>query len=312
MLAPARQTFPLVPRRRLIGLAFGTIPSRRRGPGADVRGSRPYEAGDPVSTIDWFASARQSAASGQDEFIVRYRSSDEAPRVALVCDRRPAMGVYADGLPWLSKPAALAEATTAIAVSAAAASSDLAALDFAEAEERGGEPYWLPPGRRGQVLRVVERQSTRTPFDAPEDGVARSLRFLAGRRSDLPAGSFVFVLSDFLTAVQPELWLAARSNGWDIAPVVIQDPTWEQSFPDVASVLAPLVDANDGRTFSVRMSRREVAERKAANERRHRQLLELFASLGFDPVLIGTSDPHEVDRAFVRWAETRRQLRWAR
>ena len=52
-----RQTFPLVPRRRPVGLPFGDLPSRRRGHGGDVVGTRPYEIGDPISTIDWFASA---------------------------------------------------------------------------------------------------------------------------------------------------------------------------------------------------------------------------------------------------------------
>ena len=86
-------------------------------------GTRPYETGDPVSTIDWFATARLSAVSGRDEFVVRDRSADEAPRVVLVCDRRPAMGVFPPSLPWLEKPRALAEAAAAIVASAAAARS---------------------------------------------------------------------------------------------------------------------------------------------------------------------------------------------
>ena len=307
-----RQTFPLVPRRRLVGVSFGTIPSRRRGHGADVSGSRPYEPGDPVSTIDWFASARLSSATGRDEFVVRDRAADEAPRVAIVCDRRPAMALYDRSLPWLSKPDALTEVTAAIAGSAAAARSDIASIDFAGADSRAGEPYWLPPGRRHQVDLIVERQSAGTTFDASEDNVADALRFLVRRRADLPSGSFVFVLSDFLASVPYQTWLEARANGWDVVPVVIQDPTWEQSFPEVASVLLPLVDPVSGRSFSVRMTPREVVRRRSANERRHRELLELFESLGFDPVAIGSSSPQEIDRTFLEWAEARRQTRWQR
>ena len=306
-----RQTFPLVPRRPLVGLSFGTIPSRRRGSGTDVSGSRPYEPGDPVSTIDWFASARLSAASGRDEFVVHQRTADEAPRVALVCDRRPAMGIYDEGLPWLSKRRALTEATTAIAVSATSARCDLAAIDFANGDERDGEPYWLAPGRREQLGLVLDRQET-AAFDAPDDNVTRSLEFLSERRSDLPSGSFVFVLSDFLAPARVESWLDARSHGWDVVPVVIQDPTWEHSFPDVASVLVPFVDPASGRYAPVRMSRREVFERRESNERRHDELVGLFASLGFDTVSVESSDPAEVDRAFVAWAEARRRSRWAR
>src|SRR5207253_2754367 len=168
--ARERQTFPLVPRRRLVGLPFGDLPSRRRGHGSDVIGTRPYEIGDPVSTIDWFASARLSAATGRDEFIVRDHASDEAPRVALVCDRRPAMGIYDASLPWLSKPRALVEITAAIVASAVAARADVASLDYA-----GAEPYWLPPGRRDTPWLVAERQAEETPFDAPEDNVEQAL-----------------------------------------------------------------------------------------------------------------------------------------
>jgi uncharacterized protein (DUF58 family) len=311
MAVRERQTFPLVPRRRLVGLSFGTIPTRRRGSGADVSGSRPYEPGDPVSTIDWFASARLSTASGHDEFVVHQRTADEAPRVALVSDRRPAMGIYDERFPWLSKRRALAEAVTAIAVSATSARCDLAAIDFASATARDGEPYWLAPGRRDRLGLVLDRQET-APFDAPGDNIVRSLDFLGRRRSDLPPGSFVFVLSDFLTPVPVETWLDARSHGWDVVPVVVQDPTWEHSFPDVASVLVPFVDPASGRPAPVRMSHREVAEIRAANERRHDELVDLFASLGFDVVSVESSEPADVDRAFVEWAEARRRTRWAR
>src|SRR4029450_4052658 len=60
-------TFPLVPRRRLIGLAFGTVRSARRGRGSDVVSSRPYQVGDDVDAIDWNASAKISAGHATDE-----------------------------------------------------------------------------------------------------------------------------------------------------------------------------------------------------------------------------------------------------
>ena len=64
-------TFPLIPRRRVLGLPFGGLHSARRGTGADVAGSRPYRPGDDVKRIDWYASARLSLARGSDEFVVR-------------------------------------------------------------------------------------------------------------------------------------------------------------------------------------------------------------------------------------------------
>jgi len=46
-------TFELVPRGRIVGLAFGAMRSARRGAGSDVAGSRRYVSGDDVKAIDW-------------------------------------------------------------------------------------------------------------------------------------------------------------------------------------------------------------------------------------------------------------------
>ena len=304
-----RQTFPLVPRRRrLVGLPFGDLPSRRRGPGGDTIGARPYVPGDPVSTIDWFATARLSAAKGRDDFIVRDRSADEAPRVAVLSDRRPAMGIFPSSLPWLEKPRAIVEAATAIVASATAARSDVASLDLAG----GAGPYWLPPGRRDRMWLVPERLGEATPFDAPEDNLEQAFGFLGGLRSDLPPGTFVFVLSDFLVSPPAVAWVEALAHGWDVVPVVIQDPVWEQSFPPVGGVTVPIADPRSGRVALVRLTRRQAERRRRANELRHRGLLAELASLGLEPVVVRTSDPQAIDRAFIAWAELRRQSRWAR
>jgi len=304
-----RQTFPLLPRRRrLVGLPFGDLPSRRRGPGGDTIGARPYVPGDPVSTIDWFATARLSAAKGRDDFIVRDRSADEAPRVAILSDRRPAMGIFPSSLPWLEKPRALVEAATAIVASATAARSDVASLDLAGC----AGPYWLPPGRRDRMWLVPERLGEATPFDAPEDNLEQAFGFLGGLRSDLPPGTFVFVLSDFLVSPPAVAWVEALAHGWDLVPVVIQDPVWEQSFPPVGGVTVPIADPRSGRVALVRLTRRQAERRRRENELRHRGLLAELASLGLEPVVVRTSDPQAIDRAFIAWAELRRQSRWAR
>jgi uncharacterized protein (DUF58 family) len=271
-----------------------------------VIGTRPYEIGDPVSTIDWFASARLSAATGRDEFIVRDHAADEAPRVVLVCDRRPAMGIYDPALPWLSKPRAVAEVAAALVTSAVAARADVASLDYAD-----GEPYWLPPGRR-DVPWLAQERVANAGFAASDDNVEQALVFLGRLRSDLPTGSFVFVVSDFLAPPRADTWLDASAHGWDVVPVVVQDPVWEQSFPDVGSVALPVADPRDGRTRLVRLSRTEATRRRHGNEERLQHLLTELTSLDLEPVLIGTSDPYDIDRAFVEWAELRRLSRWVR
>jgi uncharacterized protein (DUF58 family) len=301
-----RRTFPLVPRRRLTGLPFGDLPSRRRGHGSEVIGSRLYEPGDPVSTIDWFASARLSEARGGDEFIVRDRAADEAPRVAIVLDRRPAMGLYPPPLPWLDKREAQRQAAISISASAAAARADVAALDFS-----GGDAWWLPPGRRDRTWLVAERAGN-APFDAPEDTILRSLGFLEQRRTDMPGGTFLFVLSDFLVEFSVEAWLGAVGHGWDIVPVVIQDPVWERSWPPIGGVAVPVTDPRSGHVELVRLSRRQTSRRRAENAERYAALLAELESLGLRPVEIGASDPSSVDEEFLAWAEERRRGKWAR
>jgi uncharacterized protein (DUF58 family) len=304
---PDRHVFPLVPRWRVSGLPFGEHRSVRRGPGSDVAGSRAYRPGDPVSAIDWYASARLSAAQDEAAFVVRERFAEEAPRVVVVCDRRPSMGLYGPPFPWLSKPAACAEIVDAIAVSALAGRSELGYLDHGRAGD-GAEPNWLPPRSRGRRWELTRRVES-TVFDAPEDALELSIEYLARMRGDLPSGTFVFVLSDFLAAPSLEAWRRALSLRWDVVPVVVQDPQWEQSFPDAHSVIVPLADPVTREVANVRLTPGEAAERRRMHEERLRALLHDFRALGLDPVVIGTSDRDEIDRTLLGWAELRRQAR---
>ena len=302
-----RRTFPLVPRRQLTGLPFGEAPSRRRGQGSDIIGHRLYEPGDPVATIDWFASARLTATSGEDAFVVRHHAADEAPRVVIVVDRRPEMGLYPAPLPWLPKPVALLEAVTMIAASAEAARADIAGLDFAS-----GEEWWLPPARRDRGWMLAERAGADTPFAAPPDVLERSFEFLLTRRRDLPHGSFVFVLSDFLAPPSAQTWLRGLGCGWDLVPVVIQDPVWEQSFPAVGGIGVAIADPRSGDVALVRMSRRQADRRREANEQRLARTLADFESFGLQAVVLGTSDADLIGTAFIDWAQQRRSNAWAR
>lgn len=305
-----RSTFPLVPKYRISGLPFGGSPSLRRGHGSDVAGSRAYVRGDPISTIDWRASARLSTARGRDEFVVRERYADEAPRVVVLTDRRPSMGIYPPPFPWLSKPAVIRTVTDLIVQSADAGNAAVAYIDYAGSDERGGEPFWLAPSGRAVWERIEARHRESPAYDAPEDGVTRALEFLPRFRSELSSGTFVFVISDFLGPLPPEsAWLTAAARRWEVVPVIIQDPLWEQSFPLVGPLVLPLAEPHEGQVVEVRLTRREARARREANERRRDDLQSMFFALGLDPVLVDTSDPQEVDRTFLDWAEQRRDQR---
>lgn len=289
-------TFPLIPRRRVLGLPFGGLHSLRRGLGSDVAGSRPYQPGDDIDKIDWAASARLSLARGTEEFIVREHYAEEAPRVVVLCDRRPSMSIFANGWPWLRKPEAIRNAARLIGSSAVAARGLLGYFD-----EAGGDAYWRPP-RSEHALDQLDLDRS---FEAPEDTLARGLGYLTQQRRDLPAGTFVFVLSDFLVQPNRDEWLPVLERRWEIVPVVIRDPVWEQSFPDVAETVVPFADPETGRVTLARFSTAEAEERREANESRQRELLYELRALDLDPVVVSSHEWRDVVYSFLTWSDQR-------
>ena len=299
-MAGTDSVFTLVPRGRLIGLSFGAMQSARRGAGSDILGSRPYVPGDDVRAIDWATSARVATARNTDEFIIRERHADEAPRVIVICDHRPSMELYASPLPWLSKPRALREAAQLIVDSTLAVRGFLGYLDLAEAE-----PLWRPP----RTQRALPELLLERPFTAPPDVVRRAFEHVKVHRHALPSGSFVFVLSDFVDGPDEEVWIDALERRWDVVPVVIQDPVWEQSFPDVAGVVVPLSDPRSGRLQPVRLTAAEVEERREANEQRLAGLIARLRDFEIEPVIVSSDQPLEILYSFLEWSDWRKAAR---
>jgi uncharacterized protein (DUF58 family) len=300
MSASAPRPFPLVPRRRFLGVQFGRRRSSRRGDGDEIAGTRPYQPGDLTAHIHWAASARLSEARGTDEFVVRQFFAEQAPRVALVCDRRPAMAIHRPPSPWLDKRAAAETAARLVAVSATAEHGEIA---YADGTLR--RPVWLR-GAGGAADALARRSDG--DYDASESSLRLAIDAVVREAAILPTGSFLFVVSDFLVPVPARLWLRLRSLRWDVVPVIVQDPLWEQTFPRVSNVVLPLADPATGRVEDVWLSGREARERAQANEHRLAESLARFRRLGFDPLLVGTSDAREIGARFQAWAERRRRL----
>ena len=299
-MPPPQLTFPLRPKRRLVGLAYGAIHSARRGTGSDVAGSRPYRRGDDVKAIDWPASAKLSRARGMDEFVVREHFADEAPRIVVLCDRRPSMSLFPPGWPWLEKPRAIDTILKLIGDSALAAQGYVGYLDHG-----AGEPLWQPP----KSQRTLHDLDLDRPFRAPADALERGLEELIRHRRDVPAGTFVFVVSDFLSPPPRALWLRVLARRLDVIPVVVQDPVWEQSFPDVGGIVMPFADAATGRTVYAELTPSEAAGRRRTNEERRAGLVRTLRGLDLEPVLVETSDLRSVYSAFLAWVDRRRRTR---
>lgn len=296
-----RDVFPLVPRQRLLGLSFGVIHGIRRGVGTDVAGSRPYRPGDDRDAIDWAATARLSAARASDEFVVREHYADDAPRVVIVVDRRPEMALSSPDVPWLRKHEALRTAARLIADSVAEARGLVGYLDLADGADA---PFWRPPSSNRELWSIRDEHLRHATYSASEDNLALALEFLEGHRRAVPGGTFLFVISDFLVSPPLDAWERAIEHRWDVVPVVIQDPLWEQSFPPVDGIVVPLTGA-DGRVRLVRLRAGESAERRREHEQRRADLVGGFLDLGVDPVLISASDHDHVLAALLDWAAGR-------
>ena len=82
-------TFPLVLRRRLIGLAYGAMHSARRGMGSDVAGSRPYRTGDLEGA--WLVHAATDIGRGLQQQRTQHVGNTTKHRVI----RRQRVGILA-------------------------------------------------------------------------------------------------------------------------------------------------------------------------------------------------------------------------
>jgi uncharacterized protein (DUF58 family) len=262
----AELAVPLIPRRRVAGHAHGTFRSLRRGTGGDVAGSRAYIPGDDVRQIDRLASARLSLVLDRDEFVVRRQFAEESTRVLVVEDTSPSMRLFPPGYPWLSKSSAVAETRRLLGASAAKA---------------------------------------RCPFRTLScPGLGAGLEALLRARPG--PGSFVFLVSDFVERPARELVARAAEQRWDLVPVVVQDPTWEQSFPDVHGVVLRLVDPATGRAAPAYLTESDCRARREANEARLRSILDQTADLALDAVVLSSHARELIYEQFRAWAENRR------
>ena len=140
------------------------------------------------------------------------------------------------------------------------------------------------------------------------DGVTTMFEFLTLHRRSVPSASFVFVLSDFLEPTPLATWEWALDRGWDVVPVVIQDPVWEQSFPAVDGLVLPL-EGPDGRTGAVRLRKGESRRLRERHVERLETLLDGMRSIGIEPVLVSHDDRQHLFGAFLHWS-AERQAAW--
>ncbi len=289
----------LEPHVRIIGSLFGNAPSRRRGSSDDVVGSRPYQVGDDVRRIDWATSARLSALRGEDHFVVRESYGEEAPIVCFALDRSASMALYPREYPWLHKPDAVRQIADVVALSAGHYHCPLAYLD--------AETWQSPSTSTGPE--DLEQLLDQGRYDRSGDTIDSLFRRLRSVEHLLPGGSFVFICSDFMEVPSERTLAMVIDAEWDLVPVVVQDPLWEQSYPEAAGEVALPVCDEAGRFRLLRQGRAEVRDRRQEHEARLRRLDELLTNYGFPPIVLSELGPAALIDALRSWHARRGMLR---
>ncbi len=295
-----QRAFPLIPRRRLLGLPFGDRRSLRRGTGSEVVGSRAYRRGDPIASIDWPASARLSALRGQDEFIVRQYVAEEAPSVVLVIDRRPSMALYDGTLPFLHKPVR----------GAAGGRGDRRVGGRRPRADRPGRGLERPAAAAGPV-----------PHRAPAGAAARRRGAVRGARATAwptpwpcSPGAAPSCPPGRSCSWSPTSWPRSRRPPGGACAASAGTSSRSSCRTRRSSRASPCCRASScrtstptgGRVLQVRLRRREAEARRREHEERHAALLERMLRAGADPVLLSSEEPFHVDQAFAAWADRRR------
>ena len=288
--APAAP-FPLVPRFQIEGLSGGVLQGLRRGRGSEPVATRPYRTGDSTRTIDWAASARLSAAHGDDRFVVREYRAEEAPRVVVVQDLRPEMGCTRPTLPWLHKPAAVQAALAAIARERARRRARGSACR--RGATRGGDGAAL-------ARRARRAAGRRQALDAPHGRARADVRGAAPAAARISPRARSCSSSPTSSSRCPPRSGARRSRAAGTScPSSCRTRSGRRASPPSAGCSCPSptrATAPCGRSACAHARR---GGSRPSTRSAGAQLLLGFQRAGLDPVLVETSSPAGV-RARVR------------
>ena len=85
--------------------------------------------------------------------------------------------------------------------------------------------------------------------------------------------------------------------------MIVQDPIWEQSFPDVSGAAVPFADAPPAASHWPHSA--STRRPSGANETRFRELVREFHGLAMDPVVVSSHEHRDVVFSFLSWADQR-------
>ncbi len=271
--------------RRIDGYRFGDLSSRRRGIGLELDNIGPYQWGDDIRHMDWFATAR----IGRPQ--VKQFRHDVQQTVILAIDLRPSMIFGSSHYPMI-KTACLAAAKIAWATSHDHQPLGLLLI--------GREQSVLVPPRRGRrarlqhLARIVESyQAAIGDLGRPSPDLAERLDpLLAAMAGDVEA----MIISDFSDLGKGfDQKLREVGSRGSMSAVLIEDTLMQKAPPPGAYPLRTKPDQSLT-TVAIRAGNENVYRDHADSHRL--KLSAKLMGLGMRQVLI--SDPASINEGYFR------------
>lgn len=271
--------------RRIDGFRFGDLSSRRRGIGLELDNIGPYQWGDDIRHMDWFATAR----IGRPQ--VKQFRHDVQQTVIVALDLRPSMAFGSSRYPMM-KTACLAAAKIAWSTSYDHQPLGLLLIDR--------EQSVLVPPRRGRrarlqyLAKIVERyRAAIGDIGAPSpdlaDGLGPLPAAMAGDVEAVIVSDFSGLGDGFDRSLQE---IGARGS---VSAILVEDGLMQAAPP---AGVYPLRTARDSDLATVAIRRGdENVYRDSADDRR-RGLVARLMGLGLRQMLI--SDPVSIDEGYFR------------
>ena len=165
---------------------------------------------------------------------------------------------------------------------------------IARERARGAQPHRLPRLRRRRAVSGVRRAASTAPSRARSNAPStrRTTPSRAASSSSASTGATCrrrrSCSSSPTSSSRPTCtrWQRALEHRWELVPVVIQDPVWERTFPDVGGITIPYADPRAGRRRAG-LPHARARPRACATSTRARwtELVRDFRSLGIEPVV---------------------------
>ena len=285
LLAMRGRRSGFVRNHRSAGFRFGDLPSRKRGTGLELDNIGPYQWGDDIRHMDWFATAR----IGRPQ--VKQFRHDVQQTVILVLDLRPSM-MFGTKDQLMAKTACLVAAKIAWSTSKDHQPLGLLILSSGAAEHH-------PPrrGRRARLqclTRIVDAyQRAVTRSDEASPVLSDTLESLPSRMSgDIEA----IIISDF-SHLGDDFDQRLRETGarGTQSAFVIEDSLMSIAPP---AGLYPLRRGPEQQLATVAIRRNETNLYRTEAERHRRDLRARLLSLGMRQVTI--ADPKSIKEGYFR------------